>query len=152
MFNAEQYNLLAPEQYGSRKQKSAVVQCPNKLLFYDFIHFHKQPAALCSNDTKSCYDHIILLIMALCLCRLGASTTSVTSMISTLYQMEHHIRTSFGDSTKAGNRKWWGRLIASIGQGNGTGPQIWAAVSSPLFELRQQQGFSHHRHYFLTRS
>jgi len=105
MFNAEQSQLLAPEQYGSRKQKSAVVQCLNKLLFYDYIRFRKQPATLCSNDAKSCYDRIVLLIAALCLCRLGASTTSVTSMISTLYQMEHHIRTSFGDSTKAGNRK-----------------------------------------------
>jgi len=107
----------------------------------DYIHFHKQPAALCSNDAKSCYDRIVLLIAALCLCRLGASTTSITSMISTLYQMEHHIRTSFGDSTKAGNQKKWGQPIAGIGQGNGAGPQIWAAVSSPLFELLQQQGF-----------
>jgi len=144
MLNTKQYNLLAPEQYGSRKQKSAVAQCLNKLLFYDYIHFRKQPAALCSNDAKSCYDRIVLLIAALCLCRLGASTTSVTSMISTLYQMEHHIRTSFGDSTKAGNRKKWGQPIAGIGQGNGAGPQIWAAVSSPLFELLQQQGFFAH--------
>jgi len=105
MFNAEKLNLLAPEQYGSCKQKLAVSQCLNKLLFYDIIHFRKQPAALCSNDAKSCYDHIVLLIVALCLCRLGATQSSVTSMISTLHQMEHHICTSFGDSTKAGNRK-----------------------------------------------
>ncbi len=81
MLNAEQYNMMAPEQYGSRKQKSAIAQCLNKLLFYDYIRFRRQSTALCSNDAKSCYDRIVLLIAALCLCRLGASTTSVTSMI-----------------------------------------------------------------------
>jgi len=144
MFNTKQHNLMAPKQYGSHKQKSAVAQCLNKLLFYDYICFRKQPAALCSNDAKSCYDCIVLLIAALCLCRLGASTTSITSMISTLYQMEHHICTSFGDSTKAGNHKQWGKPIAGIGQGNGAGPQIWAAVSSLLFEPLQQQGYFTH--------
>jgi len=142
MLNAEQYNLLAPEQYGSRKQKSAVAQCLNKLLFYDYIRFHKQPAALCSNDAKSCYDRIVLLIAALCLCRLGASTPSIASMISTLYQMEHHIRTSFSDSTKAGNQKKWGQPIAGIGQGNGASLQIWAAVSSPSSSYSNSKVFS----------
>ncbi len=144
MINAEKFNLLAPKQYGSRKQKSAVLQCLNKLLFYDYIRFCKQPAALCSTDAKSCYDRIVLLIVALCLCRLGASQSSVNSMITTLHQMEHCIRTSFGDSKKGGNHKRWGKPIAGIGQGNGAGLQIWAAVSSPLFELLQQHGFFAH--------
>jgi len=84
MINAETFNLLAPEQNGSCKQKSAVSQCLNKLLFYDYIHFCKQPAALCSSDAKSCYNWIVLLIVALCLHRLGASHSGVSSMITTL--------------------------------------------------------------------
>jgi len=71
----------------------------------------------------------------------GCFHPSIFSMISTLHQMEHFIWTSFGDSKKAGTHKCWGKPIAGIGQGNGVGPQIWAAVSSPLFELLQQQGF-----------
>ncbi len=141
MLNTEQFNLLAPEQYGSRKKKSAIAQCLNKLLFYDIICFRWQPAALCSNNAKSCYGRIVLLVVALCLCRLGASHLSVFSMISTLHQMEHSICTMFGDSKKAGSHKNWGKPIAGIGQGNGAGPQIWAAVSSPLFELLQSAGF-----------
>jgi len=65
-------------------------------------------------------------------------------MINTLHQMEHCIHTSFGNSTKGGNCKRWGKPIAGIGQGNGAGPQIWAAVCSPLFELLKQQGFFAH--------
>jgi len=141
MLSMEQFGLLASEQYGSHKQKSVVVQCQNKLLFYDIICFCKQPAALCSNNTKSCYNHIVLLVAALCLCWLGTPQPSVFSMISSLHQMEHFIHTTFSDSKKSGTCKLWGKPIAGIGQGNGAGPQIWAAVSSPLFELLKQQGF-----------
>jgi len=31
--------------------------------------------------------------------------------------------------------------VAGIGQGNGAGPQIWAAVSTPLFQILRQEGF-----------
>jgi len=54
--------------------------------------------------------------------------------------MEHFIHTTFGSSKKAGSHKHWGKPIAGISQGNGMGPQIWAVVSSPLFELLKQQG------------
>jgi len=134
MFNAESTGMMANEQYGSCKHKSAIVQCLNKTFFYDLVRFQQQPAALCSNDAKSCYDRIVLLVAALCMCCLSANKKSVFSMILTLQQMDHHIRTTYGDSAKSGNRKKWGSPIAGIGQGNGAGPQIWAAVSSPYWK------------------
>jgi len=67
MYQAEQNKLLAEEQYGSRKFKSAIHQCLNKCLLYDLICFKRQLTALCSNDAKSCYDRITLLAAALCL-------------------------------------------------------------------------------------
>jgi len=79
MFNAEAVGVLADKQYGSQKQKSTIVQCLNKMLFYDIVWFWHQPAALCLNNAKSCYDHIILLIAALCLCCLGTSKQSVSA-------------------------------------------------------------------------
>jgi len=66
------HDLLAPEQYRSWQNKAAITQCLNKRLFYDYHRFNQQPAALCLNDTKSCYDQIVLIIAALWLCRLGA--------------------------------------------------------------------------------
>jgi len=87
MANAERQQLLAPEQYGSRKGKAAGVQCLNKRLFYDYIRAMHIPAALCSNDAKSCYDRIVLIIAALCLCCLGAPIKATESMISTLAQL-----------------------------------------------------------------
>jgi len=39
MFQAEKENLLADEQFGSQKSKSAIHQCLNKHLFYDLVRF-----------------------------------------------------------------------------------------------------------------
>jgi len=65
MYQVEQAQILAEEQYGSRKLKSAIHQCLNKCLLYDVIRFQRQPVALCSNDAKSCYNRITLLTAAL---------------------------------------------------------------------------------------
>jgi len=65
----------------------------------------------------------------------------VQSMIATLHKMVHHIQTTYGDSTILASRTTWQAPTAGIGQGNGTGPQIWAAVSSPMFEIMQKDGF-----------
>jgi len=92
-----------------------------------------EPLALCSNDAKGCYDHIILIVAALCLCRLGAPKTSVQSMVSTIHGMKHHVQSSYGDSAISQGQAQWKDPIAGIGQGNGAGPHIWAAVSTQLF-------------------
>jgi len=97
MYQVEQANLLAEEQFGSHKFKSAIHQWLNKQLFYDLVQFRRQLAALCSNDAKSCYDRITLLAAALCLCRLGGTQPMVDSMITTIHDMEHHICTILGD-------------------------------------------------------
>jgi len=47
----------------------------------------------------------------------------------------------YRDSTQFASRTTWVTPIAGIGQGNGAGPPIWVAVSSPMFEIMQQDGF-----------
>jgi len=91
MWNAEGCHEIAPEQYGSHNQKAVGTQCLNKRLFYDYIRVMHIPAALCSNDAKSCYNRIILLIVALCLCRLGVLVPAVVSMTKTLAQLRYHV-------------------------------------------------------------
>jgi len=104
MHQAEQYELMAPEQFGSQKVKTAIHQCLNKQLLYDLHWFDRLPAALCSNNAKSCYDRITLLAAALCLYQHGTPKSMVSSILTILYKMEHHICTTFGDSkTQASN-------------------------------------------------
>jgi len=141
MISVEQAGLLTPEQYGSRKHKSANLQCLNKQLLYDWAWFRQQLLALCSNDAKSCYDQIVLTMAALCLCQVGASLEMVGSMVRTLQRMRHHTCAAFGDLVISKGWREWGGPIAGIGQGNGAGPQIWAVVSSPLFDILRSDGF-----------
>jgi len=93
------------------------------------------PAALCSNGTKSCYNRIILLIAALCLCHLGAPVNAVASMTSTLAQLRYHVRSAFGNLEQGQGQAEWTDPVAGIGQGNRAPPQIW------VFEILRQEGF-----------
>jgi len=46
MFHAEAHMQMAKEQYGSQKEKLADIQCLNKRLLYDYMHFTPEPLAL----------------------------------------------------------------------------------------------------------
>jgi len=91
MVSMEKAGLLAQEQYGSRRNKLANLQCLNKCLLYDLIRFRCQPLALCSNNAKSCYNRIVLTVVALCLCQVGTMLEMVASMVQTIHGMRHLI-------------------------------------------------------------
>jgi len=56
MHHAEQYRLVAGEQYGSYHRHSSITQSLNKRLTFDQIRQLKQAVIVCSNDAKSCYN------------------------------------------------------------------------------------------------
>jgi len=141
MQNVEWRQEIALEQYEYCNNKAASTQCLSKRLFYNYIQAMRIPAALCSNDAKSCYDQMIFIMVALCLCCLGAPMPATKSMIVTLAQLWHHVCSAFGNSTQSQGQQEWPDPVAGIGQGNGAGPQLWAAVSIPLFEILCQEGF-----------
>jgi hypothetical protein len=47
----------------------------------------------------------------------------------------HHIHTAFGDSKTSFAANTGTVPIQGIGQGNGAGPQIWALISTPIFNM-----------------
>ena len=79
--HAEDIEELAPEQYGSRKSKSAIDQALHKRLTYDVMRQLRKPGILCSNDIKSCYDRILHSIAALAYKRIGVSQQPVDSIL-----------------------------------------------------------------------
>jgi len=60
-----------------------------------------EPLAICSNDAKGCYNYIVLIVAALCLCRLGTPEPVVQSMVLTIQGMQHHIWSTYGNSTQS---------------------------------------------------
>ena len=59
MHEAKKIEVLARDQYGSRKTKTAIDCALNKRLTFDIIRQDKMPAGICSCDLKSCYDRIV---------------------------------------------------------------------------------------------
>ena len=138
---AENNKLLPKEQYRSRKEHQACHHGLNKRLLYDQVQFQRRPIILCSNDAKSCYDRIVHSIASIAMQRLGIPLQPITCMIITIQEMDHYIHTAYGDSsismsgTEEGDVPFQGIL-----QGNGSGPVLWLAVSTPLINMMRHQG------------
>ena len=138
---AEQKNILAPEQYGSRKKLSAAKHALNKRLVLDILRIKRKPGVICANDAKACYDRILHFAAYTALRRAGLTEAATTSMLRPIQGMTHNIRTAYGDSKIEYGGDQWDRDPSGICQGNGAGPAIWALVSSPLLKMLRKAGY-----------
>jgi hypothetical protein len=137
---AEAASTLAPEQYGSRKGHKTIDLAVNKSLTYDLLRQLKSPGAICSNDTRSCYDLIDHTQASLAMQRNGVPRLVVDCLFSTLQNATHKVRTGYGDSTQTYRGSNWTIPMHGIGQGNGAGPAIWAVLSSPILNMLRTNG------------
>jgi hypothetical protein len=125
MYTAEQLQVVAKEQYGTRKNKAAIEQCLNKRLTFDLARQLKRPLAMCSNDAKSCYDRIVHSVASLCMRRMGVEAPPIVCMFTTIQNLQHSIRTVYGDSELTFTGQPWTVPIQGVGQGNGGGRCTW---------------------------
>ena len=135
MDHAEKHNMIAREQYGSRKGHCSSDHAVNKRLSFDLIRLFRRPAALCSNDAKSCYDRILHSIAAIAMRRLGMPVPPIECMLISIQQMNHYIRTTHGDSETPYSSRHTLIPFQGVLQGNGAAPAIWVAVSTPLLNM-----------------
>ena len=89
----ERKGLLAPEQYGSRKEKSAIEHAINKRLTLDITRQAKMNVIYIVNDATSCYDRILLMVAYLTMQNYGIPQHAAQSSIETIFEMEYYIRT-----------------------------------------------------------
>ena len=140
MRNAEEAQALINEQYGSRKDHTAIEQVLNKRLSFDLMRQMKRPGTIVPTDLKGCYDRIVHSVASLCLQRVGIKEPEVVCMFSALQEMEHLIRSAYGTSQTGYNNDLWVVPIQGICQGHGAGPAIWALVSTPILKIMKKQG------------
>ena len=143
MHHAEAHNILAPEQYGSRKNITAIVCALNKRLMFDILRQTKTPAGICSCDLHSCYDRVIHPFASVAMQRAGAPAAAIESMFGTIQRLKHVVRTCHGDSTSSFGGEDWREInpLHGVGQGNGAGPAIWAVISTVFFDLLRDKGY-----------
>ena len=128
--HAEKAKAVFPDQYGCRKNHTAINACLNKVLLMDAMHQKRQPGAIAMNDAKRCFDRINHTFAILVLMSFGVSSILARSLFKTLQTADHHIITGYGRSDKAYSNNDKGAPHQGIGQGNGLGPTLWAQLSS----------------------
>jgi len=139
MKQTEECHLMPESQYGSRYGKSAAQQVLNKVCLFELSRVQNVPLGYCSTDAKSCYDRIVHIFAALSMRKLGVPKVVVTSMLEQVKSMAHYISTGFGVSSFSYSHPP-SDPFQGVGQGNGAGPAIWAAVSAPLLEYLDSRG------------
>ena len=141
MAQAEKYQLIAPEQFGSRKRHSSIDQVLVKRLYYDALRLSRTNGFLCSNDAKACYDRILHSVASIAMQRIGMPLGPIKCMLQALQGMKHYIKTSHGISTSSyGATLEDGKPVQGSGQGNGASPTIWALISTPLLNMVRSLG------------
>ena len=73
--------------------------------------------------------------------RMGVHQAPIVCMFTTIQNLNHYIRTIYGDSSLSFSGKLWTVPIQGVGQGNGAGPQIWAVVSTPVLNMLRAEGY-----------
>ena len=136
--------LFAQEQFGSRKAKSAIEHAVNKRLTLDISRQTKTKCIYIANDAKSCYDRILMMVTYLTMRNFGIPKAAAWSSIETLTSMTIRIKTVYGISELEYGGDEWEDTPHGCGQGNGYGPAIWAAISSPLLEIMKAKGYGTH--------
>ena len=96
--DCQERKWITAEQYGSRKRHRAIEVVLNARIIDDLLRIFRRPAIICSNDAKSCFNRIIHSVYAISLKRIGCPENAIRSCVDTLQNLEHHIRTAFGDS------------------------------------------------------
>jgi hypothetical protein len=132
---------------------SAILHAVNKVLSFDLICQYKAPAALCSNDAKSCYDRIIhSIVPSLCFLHLGSRTTTCVHALNVTEHGTHYSHRTCDSTWSYGGAVWstpihglaWGDKeegpMSGIGQGNGAAPASWAIISTPILEIICKKG------------
>ena len=112
----------------------------NKSLLIDISRVKKRSIVIIANDAKSCYDRIILWVLYFTMRKFGMPHSVAKTSVETIQDMTHNVSTVHGisDSHYGGCCT----LPNGVLQGNGFAAQVcWAAISSILFEIYENEGF-----------
>jgi hypothetical protein len=107
---APEQQVLAREQFGSRKHTRSITQCVNKRLIFDHLRQLRRPGALCASDLKSCCDRVVHSMASLFMRRVGMPSEPITCMFTTIQDLEHHVRTIYGCRTTTTGCRIFGAL------------------------------------------
>ena len=137
--NAEEYDELPKECYGSRKAHRAIDVATNRALTLDVVRQKRVPASVASTDCSNCYDRLAHNMTSLACQRLGVAVEITVCLLTTIQLMRFFLRTAYGDS----KGYYGGRSLVPFQgacQGNGGGPGMFLSLSIVIVKVMYANG------------
>ena len=133
---AEDRGTIPLTQWGSRPNRSSTDAILLKWISYDGLSLCRKSAIIFNNDCKAAFDQMIPSVGGIALCRIGASFSSVSTLLQTLQQMKYQVKTALGLSEESfSNAEDW---VLGILQGSGASPYLWLAITCVLLGALQK--------------
>jgi len=141
---ADQLGLLAIEDYGGRKGKSALMQAINIRLTMDLVLQSKINAVIRGIDYSNCFDRMAHAINIMKLRQIGHKKGPMICRFATVQNLEVTIRTAFRDVPIQGTTEIYVVPLDQPYQGSLQGGSDsmanWAVVSSHIIEMMRERG------------
>ena len=145
MCHAEQAEMIADDQHGSRKWRDSKRLTGEVTVSLDIPRQHRLAASHVSLDASQCYDRMAHPPAGLCMIQHGAHPPAVRSMFRVLQNANNRVATAFGISEHSYGgilRQQRGlRPCQGSGQGNGAGPASFLAESSTMVQRMRARGY-----------
>jgi len=141
MSTAIEHELIPQSQFakkGSRSIEAAVI----KVLFFDYLRINKRNGAFLAMDLMQCFDRMAHPISSLATQRLGVHPNIAHTMITTLCNMRHFVRTAYGESEDYYSGTAQRPLQGGV-QGNGAAAPIFIAISCILLNYFEHRVNGH---------
>ena len=134
MNNTALHNNLLPQSQYSKKGTKASEAAIVKVLFFDLLRQTRRPGVFLASDLHQCFDRMAHPVCSLVSQRLGVHTNIVKCMLTAIQQMNHTVRTGYGDANVSyGNCTE--RPLQGGGQGNGASLPLFVAISCILISV-----------------
>jgi len=130
---SESHQGFSDNQYGGRKGLQAQTAAWNKTLTCDIIRYYGEPASLIDNDAQACYDHIIPVVAAYALMRLGMPLHLVRLQIKWLEQTQYAL--NLNGKTLSPYSTNTDIYLHGTGQGTGWSPPTWGSISDIISKI-----------------
>lgn len=134
---AEDQGTIPLTQCGSQPNRSSTDAILLKRISYDGLSLCRKSAIIFNNDCKAAFDQMIPSVGGIALRRLGASSSSVSTLLQTLQQMKYKVKTSLGLSEESfSNADNW--VLGTL-QGSEASPCLWLTITCVLLGALQKR-------------
>jgi hypothetical protein len=133
---SEDSNMLQPNQFGSRKQKSTMQPLQLEISQIEISRLSRQQYCQINHDARACYDRILPNIAALASRKYGVYKDLVNLHYKTLTNTKYRIKITGGNKTFVFSNSSKTPIYGTR-QGSNNSPIIWLFISDTIAQIME---------------